>query len=207
MKAAHEERHGPPRRAEGLVVERVGAELLVYDPVSSLAHCLTADAAAVFDACDCAADRAALCAAAGLPVETVDRALGELAELGLVDVAGEPIPPIAGERVRRREALKRLAKASAAATAAPLIFSVVLGTPAAFASGGSQGEGDPCTPSGVAGVDDCATGFNCDPAFNVCVSQNCDLVAGPCANGDTCINGTFSGNITVVGYGTGCLCC
>ena len=42
----------PLARSEGLVVEEVGDELLVADPLSSRAHSLNAFAARVWQACD-----------------------------------------------------------------------------------------------------------------------------------------------------------
>jgi hypothetical protein len=193
-----------PVRADGLVSERVGAELLVYDAVADAAHCLSADAALVFEACDGLRDAAGLCAATGLPAETVKRALGDLDDLGLMGTPGGH--PTGGrvERVRRREALKRLAKVSAAAATAPLIVSAVLDTPAAFASGGSVPEGGTCMGSG--GVDNCITGYNCDPTYSVCVSQACNIVP-TCTVGDVCDNSGLPGRCFAVAYGTGSLCC
>jgi hypothetical protein len=115
----------------------------------------------------------------------------------------EPLATGPAERLRRREALKRLAKASAAAAAAPLIVSAVLETPAAFASGGTGGPGDTCTGSG--GFDTCGPGLNCDPSL-ICIPQNCVIVA-PCAPGDSCSLGIGSGICQSVSYGTNFLCC
>jgi hypothetical protein len=187
---------GQLSRAERLVVERVGAELLVYDAVADAAHCLSADAARVFEACDGVRDPSALSAVTGLPPEVVARALEALGELGLLYATRATIPAEAGERVRRREALQRLAKASAAAAAAPLIVSAVLKPSAAVAASGVLGQ--PCTDSM------CGAGLTCDPSM-VCVPQNCYLVE-TCAGRDPC------GGVAVllcqnVGYGSGSLCC
>lgn len=193
----------PPVPADGLVAELVGAELLVYDAVADVAHCLSPDAALVFAACDGLRDPAALRAATGLPAETVARALDDLGQLGLLRATHEPLATGAAERVRRREALKRLAKASAAAAAAPLIVSAALETPAAFASGGSGVAGQACMGSG--GFDTCGPGLNCDPSL-ICVPQNCNIVA-PCTPDDSCSLGIGSGTCQSVSYGTGSLCC
>jgi hypothetical protein len=42
--------------------------------------------------------------------------------------------------------------------------------------------------------------------FNVCIPQRCSFV-GPCATGDSCGGGIFTGTCTVVGYCSDYLCC
>jgi hypothetical protein len=122
--------HLPSARHEGLIVESLGDELLVYDGERNRAHSLNGVAAAVWEVCDGTRSVHGLAAAAsarlGEPVsdETVWRALSELEKRRLL--AGE-LP----REYSRRQAVRRMGVIGAsAAFAAPLVQSIVVPTAA-----------------------------------------------------------------------------
>jgi hypothetical protein len=121
--------HDPMARSEDLIVQEVDNEVLVYDEVYARAHCLSADAARVWRACDGQTSESGLQEKLGLSAETVVRALAELEEKELL-AAG----PDEGEGATRREFGLKAAKMGAVAAAAPMIFSIVAPTPAAAAT-------------------------------------------------------------------------
>ena len=114
-------------RTDGLVVEDVGDEVLVYDQRNDQAHCLSRDAAMVWRVCDGRTSPAELATALSLEVETVDRAIAELESCGLFDHG-----PVAG--ITRRQATAKMAKVGVAAASAPMIYSIMAPTPALAAS-------------------------------------------------------------------------
>lgn len=116
----------PLARADELVVEELGDELLVYDLTADRAHSLGATAARVWRACDGTRNIEALSAEVGLDTDTVDRALDELDGCKLMDESELAVG------TTRREATVKLVKISAGAAAAPLIVS--LGLPATAAA-------------------------------------------------------------------------
>lgn len=117
----------PLARADELIVEEVGDEVLIYDQRTHDAHCLSAAAGQVWRACDGKTPREQLSAQLGLDAGTVERALEELETCALLE--GDPHPG-----VTRRQATKRFVQAGAAAAAAPLIYSIVSPVPAAAQS-------------------------------------------------------------------------
>lgn len=125
--------HGslPRAREDGLLVEVVGEELLLYDRDSNTAHCLSPIAACVWRHCDGARTVTELAGLAGVSEGLVADALYELREKELMDV--EPLEGSA-PRVSRREAIVRGARVSAAAATGALIVSAVAATPAMAAS-------------------------------------------------------------------------
>jgi hypothetical protein len=113
-------------RSEGLLVEIVDSETVVYDTDAEEIHCLAPLAAAVFEHCDGSTtvkDLAGL-ASSGLgepvTVEQVESALAQLEKIELVAA-----PP---RGISRRTLVRKTAVATAAITATPLITSIV--TPA-----------------------------------------------------------------------------
>ena len=111
-------------RADGLVTERVGDELVVYDSQTSEAHCLHPLAAAVFTAADGHSSPAAIAASVSeqlgdrFDVEHIEMALAELEDRGLVTV-----PVTSG--ISRRSFMQRSAAVGGVAFAGTLITSVV----------------------------------------------------------------------------------
>jgi coenzyme PQQ synthesis protein D (PqqD) len=159
----------PAARNEGLVIESLGDELLVYDSERDRAHSLNAVAAAVWELCDGDRDVGELADAAtarlGEPVseDAVWRALSQLDERRLL--VGELPQRMSGPEFSRRTALARAGLIGAsAAFAAPLVKSIVV--PTAAEAGAS------CVPPGGqcgVPVEGCnTTGFPpCCPVPNI----------------------------------------
>jgi len=130
----------PLARKENVIVQQVGADLVVYDELTDKAHSLNPVAAHVFAHADGTRDLAALAAAAsadlGVPDELsiVEEALANLGTVELLD-AGVPAPE---KSIARREALKRL---GIAAIALPVVTSLVAPSPLlARSRGGAKGK-------------------------------------------------------------------
>jgi hypothetical protein len=159
----------PSARRDGLIVESLGDELLVYDGERNRAHSLNGVAAAVWEACDGKRSAPGLAEKAseklGEPVseEAVWRALSQLDERRLL--VGDSTPGYS-----RRQAVKRMSVIGAsAAFAAPLVKSIVVPT-AAQAGASCVPEGGQCGTNDGEGCDlsnfpPCcqATGINCNP--------------------------------------------
>src|SRR4051794_26396486 len=149
----------PPARREGLIVEELGDELLVYDSERNRAHSLNPVAAAVWKGCDGIRDPAALAEIAGVSEDAVWRGLSQLEERGLLD--GELPRRMSGPEYSRRQAVRRMGLIGAsAAFAAPLVQSIAM--PSAAQAGAS------CVPEN--GV--CAT-FDGEGCFNMTTRQCC----------------------------------
>lgn len=127
-------------RADGLVTERVGDELVVYDSQTSEAHCLHPLAAAVFTAADGQSSPAAITASVSaqlgdrFEVEHIEMALAELEDRGLVSV------PVASG-ISRRSFMQRSAAVGGVAFAGTMITSVVAPAYGQAASSGVIGNG------------------------------------------------------------------
>lgn len=132
----------PQAREEALVVQELGDEYLVYDREADVAHCLSPVAAQIWAACDGQHDVAGLARLADASEELVGEALAELRNKNLLtDEDRQPAPEIG---VSRRHAVRRIAAAGAAMTAAPLVISAALQPASAFASGGTVGRNGVC---------------------------------------------------------------
>jgi hypothetical protein len=190
----------PQARTEGLVVQDLGAESLVFDRDRDIAHCLSPEAAAVWRACDGERDVAGIARVTGTDEELVADALDQLRSQGLL--AGEAPPSSWSSLVSRRSALKRIAATGLAATSIPLIVSATIAAPLAHASGGIGSLCDACMVSGSG--DSCGPGLVCQGG--VCITQGCGFSS--CTNlGMSCSSGIFSGRCTA-GCSTGAnLCC
>lgn len=119
----------PKARTEHLVSERIENELVVYDQLNHIAHCLSSDAAAVWELCDGRLSEVEIATKLGLSRETVERAVDSLRECRLLNL--EPVP---APGYSRRQAAIRLARIGGAALAGPLVYSVDVGSAAAKAS-------------------------------------------------------------------------
>jgi hypothetical protein len=135
----------PAARTDGLLIESLDDELLVYDADRDRAHSLNAVAAAVWEACDGERGIRELASSAtaklGEPVyeDAVWRALSQLDERRLL--VGELPERMSGPEFSRRTALARAGMIGAsAAFAAPLVKSIVV--PTAAEAGAS------CVPQG-----------------------------------------------------------
>lgn len=150
----------PRARSEGLVVRELEGEVLVYDLERHRAVCLNRAAAAVWRGCDGRTDVAGLARALGSNL--VDGAGEEAVWLALEQLARDrllterPARPAGAARVTRRELMRRLGLAAAAAL--PLVTSVVAPTPAQAAS---------CLPAGQP----CESGLQC--CSSVCSGGTC----------------------------------
>ena len=128
-------RRAPLARSEGLLVEKVGDETVIYDAVSKDAHCLKPLAAFVLEHCDGETRTAEIAALAeerlGEPMseQTIGEVYDRLDACSLLDSPGARAL-LGGllEGVSRREAMRRIALAGAAAT--PLITTIMSPTPA-----------------------------------------------------------------------------
>ncbi len=129
----HEHRSLPRAREDGLLVEEVGEELLLYDRESHTAHCLSPIAACVWRHCNGKRDVTELATLAG-ETENVVVALNELLEKNLLD-AEPQLTQGSVPGISRREALVRGVRIGAVVAAAPLIVSATAATPAMASSG------------------------------------------------------------------------
>lgn len=124
----------PQARQDGLLEERVGEELLLYDQDTHTAHCLSPVAARLWRHCDGEHDLAELAVLAGASESLVADALHELREKDLL-AAGPKRTESAPLGESRREAIGRVVRYGAAAAAGPMIVSATAATPAMAASG------------------------------------------------------------------------
>jgi coenzyme PQQ synthesis protein D (PqqD) len=154
----------PPGRRDGLIVEKLEEELLVYDSETSRAHSLNPVAAAVWELSDGERDAAEIAELVGVPENAVWRALSQLEERQLLD--GELPRRMSGPEYSRRQAMRRVGLIGAsAAFAAPLVKSIVV--PTAAQAGAS------CVPEN--GV--CAT-FDGEGCFNMTTQPCCPQPTG-----------------------------
>jgi hypothetical protein len=139
----------PRARTDGLVLEELDGELLVYDTERDRAHCLNATAARVLRACDGARTPAELARDLALDGGVVGLALAQLADARLLD----------GAPARRRRPTRRQLLVSAAAL--PLVLSI--SAPAAAQAASCVPFFQPCSPTGAP----CCGGGRCIfiPAF------------------------------------------
>jgi hypothetical protein len=163
----------PSARRDGLIVETLGDELLVYDAERDRAHSLNATSAAVWQACDSVGDAAALAEAVterlGEPVseEAAWRALSQLDERRLL--VGELPRRMTGREYSRRQAVRRMSVIGAsAAFAAPFVKSIVVPT-AAQAQASCVEQGGQCGVNTGEGCDT-STFPPCCPAMNIACS-------------------------------------
>jgi hypothetical protein len=182
-------RGGLRARSDGLAVEPVGDELLVYDLDRDEAHSLDRMAAGVWRACDGRREETELAAVVaaelGEPVtdEVIVSALAQLEERHLLD--GAPTRATAGADLSRRQILVRIgATGAAAGLALPVINSIVAPAPASagslvcFAFGQTCGTWDygaqQCTGGGS--PLGCCPGFTCVPGANPQDGDDCTCV-------------------------------
>lgn len=180
----------PLARGDGLLVQVLDGETVVYDLESKQAHCLKALAAVVFARADGASSHAAIAELAsyelGTPVSEAEvaDAVTQLEHAGLLEVP-LPVQHVGGEGdgVSRREAFRRVTVAGAAvAFATPLITSIAAPSVAMATSG---------IPSGCSGC-----GKNSDCVSNHC----CQSVPGKQCNASCCVGANNSC------HGASCFC-
>ena len=114
-----------PKQVDGLIVEPIDHELLIFNQSTGEGHALNDAAAAVFKLCDGNTDPAAMGAALadelGLPADGawVDLALVELRDAGLI-TGGE-----AREGITRRSVIRMLGLTTMAAALLPVVETMV----------------------------------------------------------------------------------
>ena len=133
------EHERPKARSQGLIVQDLDSELVVYDETAQRAHCLNSTAALVWRYCDgnttVAAMAARLGADAGASVDD-DIVFFALSELGDRDLLERPIRALGRGALSRRQVLVRLG--ATAGILLPMITSLVAPTSAAAQSGGGS---------------------------------------------------------------------
>ena len=139
----------PRARTEGLVIQTLPDETLVYDRDRDLAHCLNQTAALVWNQCDGSSTTKQIARAVSTDLNhPIDErfvwvALDQLGRNHLL-IDGAPPPPSSG--INRREVIRALALT--ATISVPLVASIVAPTPAQAAT---------CLPAGAT----CSTGAEC----------------------------------------------
>ena len=137
----------PVARKEGLVIERLAEEVLVYDTDRDRAHCLNETAAFVWQRCDGRTTTTEIARLLGKQVNaTVDEKLVWLAldQLGVNHLlANRPAAPASFAGLNRREMVRALGLA--AAVAVPVVTSIVAPTAAQAAT--CKASGDTCVSS------------------------------------------------------------
>jgi len=135
----------PQARREGLVVQQLADEVLVYDQERFKAHCLNHTAALVWKHCDGKKTTSEIAQAlgheAGSPVdeELVWLALSQLGKSRLL--TEQLMMPDGQARISRRELIRRVG--IAAAVALPVVTSIV--APQAAQAINCKTSGQPCT--------------------------------------------------------------
>lgn len=166
----------PAARKEGLVIQEMPDEVLVFDLETNKAHCLNETAAFVWKACDgknSVADITKLFGnQSGTPVQEnlVWLAIDQLNENNLLEE--ELKADFNGQS--RREVIKKIGLA--AVVALPIISSLVAPT-AALAVNCSGVNGTTCALSTGSSV--CCGGVCCQPATGACVNGACPQAAAP----------------------------
>ena len=157
MKSIHPTK--PKARREGLVVQTLPDETLVYDLDRDVAHCLNQTAALVWNCCDGNRTTKQIARAVSLDLDhPIDEkfvwlALDQLGRNHLLK-SGPPAPGISG--MSRREVMRALAVS--AAVAVPVVASIVAPMPTQAAS---------CLPNGAG----CSSGAQCCTGF--CTGGTC----------------------------------
>jgi hypothetical protein len=158
----HERELQPLARTEGLVVQELGDESLVYDRESDVAHCLGGVAARVWRGCNGERDFEALANFSGTSESLAAEAVGELRAKGLL--VASPVSADNSTDVSRRHALKRIVGTGLAATSVPLIVS-------ASVASAAPPSGVACSPCGTASSGPCGLGYTCIGGF--CIPIGC----------------------------------
>lgn len=133
----------PKSRQNGLLIDRVGDETIVYDETRQQAHSLNRPAGFVWQHSDGTHSVGQLAELLGAetgsePNESVvEYALEELSRANLL----EDTATDAEQSVSRRDAVRRLTLAGAATIALPAVLSILAPTPAMAASGSGNQNG------------------------------------------------------------------
>jgi len=160
----------PLARKDGLVIQELPDEVLVYDLDNDRAHCLNQTAAFVWQRCDGGSTTKQIARKLGLEFNcTVDEkivwlALDQLGRNHLLE--RQPVPPPAMTGMNRRAMVRALGLAGVVAV--PVITSILAPTPVQAATG---------LPSGSA----CCTGAECNSSICNGAGSPCPPNTGTCA--------------------------
>ena len=167
----------PEARADGLLTEQVGDELVVYDLESKDVHCLSPLAAAVYEHCDGRTDPARAAELAtdrlgrAVTKDEVSAAVAQLEERALL--ASSPLV-VVNDGISRRDLAKKSAKVGTAVASIPLITSIV-------------------APTAAMAQSQIATGCQGCGMNNDCVSNHCcQSNAGKTCNEGCCVGANNS---------------
>jgi hypothetical protein len=181
----------PRQRAQGLLSEQVGEDVVVMDPWSGEVHCLTGAAAAVWCLCDGSRGVERIAEIAEIERADAEDALVALRELDLLETG-----PSESSSITRRTLARRAIEAGAGA----LVLSAALPTVATAASKIANGQTAPnCTATLHTKVADseCASGF-CyrNSTGKICVASNCATFGSLCVLGlIPCCSGACTGTV------------
>jgi hypothetical protein len=153
----------PKARTQQLISERIDDELVIYDQLNHVAHCLSHDAVLVWEHCDGRLTESEIALKLTLAPDVVQRAVAALEERGLLD---EGSPTASG--YSRRQAAIRLARIGGAALVGPLVYSVDVGSAAAASSHLAAG----CPVTACTGVSSCP-GSGANGTNSTCASGHC----------------------------------
>jgi hypothetical protein len=174
----------PKAREDGLLVEPMDEELLVFDDERARAHSLNATAARVWRACDGKRDIYALQVECALDEDTLQLALERLRTSRLLD---EPEGP---SRVSRRVMLRKSAIAGAGIGVALPVIRSITAPSVAMASSTCRSVKEPCG-EGVS----CCSSLSCGGAVRLkgscCIpdrQSGCTNVSS-CCGASACISG------------------
>ena len=181
----------PLARSEGLVIEALDGELLVYDRGSNLAHVLDAETARLWRGCDGRTGVDALAVRCAISHEQARMTLERLAELGLTEAADAET---GGET--RRTALRKIAIGGAGLASASAISSIVV--PIAAAAGSCAEPGTCVAPGQTCCAGHPVQSSFCEPTQMGIYGPVCCVPAGSCAVSERdiptptylCCNGT-----------------
>lgn len=146
----------PKARREGLLVQTLEDETVIYDTERDRIHCLNPASALVYRLCDGRTSRRLLAERLrerfGVPADkhVVSLALGQLERARLLEARS----PSGRAPLSRREVARRLGLVGGLAVVLPAVTSIVAPTPAAAAT--CRGRGGCCSAQG-----DCCPGLNC----------------------------------------------
>jgi hypothetical protein len=176
----------PAGRTDGLIVERLPGELLVYDEERDEAHCLHGEAAAVFDLLDGTCTTSQIAALASLSEARVEEVLTELGARHLLDGNGA-----AGDGLSRRDLIQRGALTGAGVAGAALITSIAAPLPAAAQSPGGDCDMDSQECVGDCGEEDDDCGCIRSDGVTRCVQEP---TGGPCQTSSDCPSNWYCAN-------------
>jgi hypothetical protein len=155
----------PVARTEGLIVEELDGDVVIYDTESNKAHALNPLAARIWKHCDgerSVTDLTGLFAAE-TPEDAVVNCLSQLERLHLLNAGS--IGAGVGGVLSRRQLLRKVAIGAAVATVVlPLVTSIV--APSAQAAASCQTLNASCIP----GVKPCCPGLTCSASTAKCLA-------------------------------------